>query len=117
MLSLLNFRDFCCGNREEARKAFEKSTKGKVWFFFAVAGIHVTCWLCNYLQAGILDKYFYTHAKPMEVFQMIYEKALIRFVDFWVDAKPKSIMDYSEVSKEYQRRLKDQVSAGNYIFI
>lgn len=93
-----NLLNFCCGNKAKAQECFDKATKGKVWFFFAVAGIHITCWLCDYLTNGMLNKYFYTQAKPMEVFQRIYEKALIKFVDFWVESKPMSIMDYSEVS-------------------
>ena len=97
LLSLQNFLDFCCNNNN-AEQAFNKSTKGKVWFFFAVAGIHITCWLCDYLKEDILNKYFYGDENPMIVFQKIYEKGLIKFVDFWVDSKPVSIMDYSEVS-------------------
>jgi len=34
----------------------------------------------------------------MEVFQQLYEKALIKFVDFWIESKPKSIMNYNEIS-------------------
>ncbi len=98
MLGLINIHDFCRTHKEEAARLLELGTKGKVWFFFAVTGIHLTCWLCEFLQEGVMDTCFYRPGEVADIFQDVYRWAFVRFGKFWVDAKPVNLMDYGRIS-------------------
>jgi len=99
MFGLINLVTFCEKYPEDAMRIFKVATLGKVWFFYSVVGIHITCWLCEYLRSGIMDTYFYKAQKEfMEIYDEIYRKVFVEFGDYWIKSNPKSIMDYSNIS-------------------
>lgn len=86
-------------------------------YFFAIVGINLTSMAYKLLESGAARNHFYNQPRlTMEVFHQFYCYLFFEFDRYWVDCKPKSIMDFSWIQKKFDENIRKLLASDNCCF-
>ena len=110
ILGLDNLLYFAREYRDTARHLLSHSHHPLHGYTFAIVGINLTSMAYTLLKSGVARTHFYNlsnvHNFPtIETFHQFYCYLFFEFDRYWVDSKPKSIMDFSEIQKKFENNI------------
>lgn len=118
MLGLVQLWYFVTIYPDVARHVYSHSIHPVSGYPFAIVGISLTSTLRDLLQSGRLRYHFYNvclAAPKLEHFHEAYCYLFYQFDKFWCADKPKDIMEFGRVSKEFKAMSESQLRKLEFV--
>ncbi|CAG0885083.1 unnamed protein product [Darwinula stevensoni] len=99
-----------CG--EEAQKLLLHSHHPSYGYSFAIMGINMTDLCLQLLRDGTARTHFFNENSSIPTeqdFHHFYACVFIQFDSFWIDSKPDSIMNFSDIRTRFEMQLRRQL--------
>ncbi|XP_053695273.1 ELMO domain-containing protein 2 [Sabethes cyaneus] len=117
MLGLENLLYFASEYNGTARHLLSHSHHPTRGYFFAIVGINLTSMAYHLLQSGAARNHFYNQPRlTMDTFHQFYCYLYFEFDRYWVECRPKSIMDFSWVQKKFDENIGKLLSSDSCCF-
>uniref|UniRef100_A0A182VYW3 ELMO domain-containing protein n=1 Tax=Anopheles minimus TaxID=112268 RepID=A0A182VYW3_9DIPT len=91
-----------------ARHLLSHSHHPKHGYFFAIVGINLTSMAYHLLKSGSARTHFYNHPQhhlTVETFHQFYCYLFYEFDRYWVECKPKNIMDFNHIQRRFEENI------------
>lgn len=119
LLGLENLLYFAEEYNEAARRVLLHSLHPVHGYTFAIVGINLTSMAYNLLQNGTAKTHLYnlrTRNISMKHFHRFYCYLFYEFDKFWMQSKPKSLMEFSEIHDRFLNSIKNSLSDDQTVF-
>ncbi|XP_055541793.1 ELMO domain-containing protein 2 isoform X2 [Wyeomyia smithii] len=117
MLGLDNLVFFSREYNGTARHLLSHSHHPTRGYFFAIVGINLTSMAYHLLTSGAARNHFYNQPRlTMDAFHQFYCYLFFEFDRYWVECKPKSIMDFSWIQKKFDENIRKLLSNNSCCF-
>ncbi|XP_033743760.1 ELMO domain-containing protein 2-like [Pecten maximus] len=117
VLGLYQLLYFAVKHSDQCRRILSRSKHPTYWYPYAVVGINLTKAIYELLQSGALRTHFYNISKGqpfLHDFHEVYCYMLFEFDKFWINSKPKDIMEFGRLQGKFKKlvlsKLKDDPS-------
>lgn len=106
ILGLENLVFFAREYNGAARHLLSHSHHPTHGYFMAIVGINLTSMAYDLLKSGIARTHFYNQPRlTIDTFHHFYCYLFFEFDRYWVECKPKSIMDFSWIQKKFEENI------------
>ncbi|XP_006819118.1 ELMO domain-containing protein 2-like [Saccoglossus kowalevskii] len=108
MLGLNNLLFFSSQFNAEAKQTLSHSHHPKFGYSFAIVGINITNMAYTLMLNGTLRVHFYNLKQDMPNmtdFHRVYCYLLFEFDKFWLQSKPKDVMEFSRLRDKFQKKI------------
>ncbi|XP_060083462.1 ELMO domain-containing protein 2-like [Ylistrum balloti] len=112
ILGLYQLLYFAVEHSEQCQRILSRSHHPTYWYPYAVVGINMTKVAYELLQSGALRTHFYNTSKDqpfLQDFHEVYCYMLFEFDKFWIDSKPKDIMEFGRLQGKFRKRVLDKL--------
>lgn len=119
LLGLENLLYFAEEYNEAARHVLSHSMHPNYGYTFAIVGINLTSMAYNLLQDGSAKTHFYnlkTKLLRIKHFHRMYSYLFYEFDKFWVECKPTSLMEFSNIHAQFLSHISTQLRDDRTIF-
>ncbi|XP_075254152.1 ELMO domain-containing protein 2-like [Convolutriloba macropyga] len=111
MLGLSNLVYFATNHPESAKQLLIRSHNPTIGCSVAITGIDLTNLCYQFLLFGTLKYVFYYQEGDitcdLATYQETFAKVFQCFDSFWIESKPESIMDYGNIRRAFEERLRE----------
>ncbi|XP_055607541.1 ELMO domain-containing protein 2 [Uranotaenia lowii] len=117
MLGLDNLVYFAQQYNGTARHLLSHSHHPLHGYFFAIVGINLTSMAYHLLKSGEAKTHFYNQQRlSIESFHQFYCYLFYEFDRYWIECKPKSIMDFSWIQKRFEENIRKLLASDTCCF-
>lgn len=119
MLGLENLLAFASEYSDAASHVLSHSHHPIYGYAFAIVGINLTSLAWTLLKEGQAKTYFYNSCRGLpdiSVFHHFYSYLFYEFDKYWVECKPKDIMEFSNIKDNFEANLRGALQDPNAIF-
>ncbi|KAK9504453.1 hypothetical protein O3M35_010779 [Rhynocoris fuscipes] len=119
LLGLDNLVFFAEEYTEAARHVLSHSQHPQFGYSFAIVGINITSMAYNLLKDGAAKTHVYNTCKSvpsMRIFHQFYCYLFYEFDRFWIESKPKNVMQFSYIRNEFENNIRDSLSNQSTVF-
>lgn len=119
LLGLENLLYFARDYNGAARHVLSHSMHPIHGYTFAIVGINLTSMAYNLLQNGAAKTHFYnlsTQCLSLKHFHRLYCYLFYEFDKFWMECKPNSIMEFSNIHARFLSHVLDKLNDDRTIF-
>ncbi|XP_055644862.1 ELMO domain-containing protein 2 [Toxorhynchites rutilus septentrionalis] len=114
LLGLDNLVFLATEYKETTRHLLSHSHHPTHGYFFAIVGINITSMAYHLLKSGIARTHFYNQSSlDIDAFHKFYCYLFFEFDRYWVECKPKSIMDFSWIQKKFEQNIRKLLSSDS----
>lgn len=109
MLGLENLYFFASEYKGAALHVLSHSHHPLYGYEFAIVGINLTCMAWQLLRDGDAKTYIYNTSKSLpslRVFHQFYSYLFYEFDRYWIECKPKNIMEFSSIKEKFERNIR-----------
>lgn len=109
MLGLENLLFFATEYRSPAQHVLSHSMHPTYGYCFAIVGINLTSMAWSMLRDGSAKTYFYNTSRSLptiRLFHSFYSYLFYEFDRFWIECKPRDIMEFSTVRDKFEKNLR-----------
>lgn len=109
LLGLENLLFFTTEYKGPASHVLSHSRHPVYGYAFAIVGINLTSMAWQLLRDGDAKTYVYNVSKSlptMRLFHQLYSYLFYEFDRYWVECKPKDIMEFSNIKEKFERNIK-----------
>lgn len=109
MLGLENLLFFVTEYRSPAQHVLSHSQHPTSGYCFAIVGINLTSMAWSLLRDGSAKTYIYNTSRSLptiRLFHSFYSYLFYEFDRFWVECKPKDIMEFSSVRDKFEKNIR-----------
>ncbi|XP_066261587.1 ELMO domain-containing protein 2 [Euwallacea similis] len=109
MLGLENLLFFTTEYRAPAQHVLSHSMHPIHGYCFAIVGINLTSMAWMLLRDGSAKTYFYNISRSVptiRLFHSFYSYLFYEFDRFWLQSKPKNIMEFSSVKDKFEKKIR-----------
>lgn len=119
MLGLDNLVYFASKYTHLARRALSRSMHPIHGYAFAIVGINLTSMALGLVVDGSAKTHFYNKrsAPEYEDFNEFYCYLFWEFDKFWLNAKPKDLMEFAIHHKQFEIKIRQQLEKSNTVFL
>ncbi|KAK5583875.1 hypothetical protein RB653_005479 [Dictyostelium firmibasis] len=104
ILGLDNLIYLSTKHSNEAREIL-KNSNSKCCYPFAITGINITALVLNLIDKPHFKIYFFKNGSTLDQFNELYSLVFISFDRFYQSKKPKSIMEFNTIKKEFEIKI------------
>lgn len=119
LLGLENLLYFAEEYTEAARHVLSHSIHPVYGYTFAIVGINLTSMAYNLLQNGAAKTHLYnlkTQHLSLKHFHRLYCYLFYEFDKFWVECKPESLMEFSNIHARFLSDISNQLYDDRTVF-
>lgn len=117
ILGLDNLVFFAREYNGAARHLLSHSRHPTHGYFMAIVGINLTSMAYHLLKSGVARTHFYNqHRLSIDTFHHFYCYLFFEFDRYWVECKPKSIMDFSWIQKKFEENIRKLLASDSCCF-
>lgn len=117
ILGLDNLVFFASEYNGAARHLLSHSHHPTHGYFLAIVGINLTSMAYHLLKSGVARTHFYNQPRlSIETFHHFYCYLFFEFDRYWVECKPKSIMDFSWIQKKFEDNIRKLLASDSCSF-
>lgn len=119
LLGLENLLYFSTEYKAAACHVLSHSRHPSYGYAFAIVGINLTSMAWNLLKDGDAKTYFYNTSKDfpaLKHFHQFYSYLFYEFDQFWIECKPRNIMEFSSIRERFERVIRSQLSDPTGVF-
>lgn len=119
MLGLENLLYFAEEYPGAARHVYSHSVHPTYGYAFAIVGINLTSMLYNLLKDGSAKTHVYNACKSLpsiRVFHQLYSYLFYEFDKFWIESKPKDVMQFSYIRDQFETNIRDILKNPSTVF-
>ncbi|KAJ8916572.1 hypothetical protein NQ315_000216 [Exocentrus adspersus] len=119
MLGLENLLFFSSEYQAPARHVLSHSHHPVYGYCFAIVGINLTSLAWQMLRDGSAKTYVYNTSKSLpsvRLFHQFYSYLFYEFDRFWVECKPRDIMEFSSIKDRFESNIRTSLQDGNTTF-
>lgn len=117
MLGLENLLFFAEEYNGTAKHVLSHSHHPKHGYFFAIVGINLTSMAYHLLKSGVARTHFYNQSQmSVDVFHHFYCYLFFEFDRYWIECKPKNIMDFSWIQKRFEENIRHMLTSDSCCF-
>ncbi|KAL1399868.1 hypothetical protein pipiens_007885 [Culex pipiens pipiens] len=117
ILGLDNLLYFAQEYNGTARHLLSHSHHPTHGYFFAIVGINLTSMAYHLLKSGAARIHFYNQPRlTVDMFHQFYCYLFFEFDRYWVECKPKSIMDFSWIQKNFEENVRKMLTNDSCSF-
>lgn len=112
LLGLENLLFFATEYRSAACHVLAHSRHPIYGYAFAIVGINLTSMAYHLLKSGDAKTYFYNTAKDeptLTHFHQFYSYLFYEFDQYWIECKPRNIMEFSCIKEKFENNIKLQL--------
>ncbi|XP_030754901.1 ELMO domain-containing protein 2 [Sitophilus oryzae] len=109
LLGLENLLYFSTEYKSSAHHVLSHSFHPTYGYCFAIVGINLTSMAWSLLRDGSAKTYFYNTSKSLptiRLFHSFYSYLFYEFDRFWVESKPRDIMEFSNVKNKFEQKIR-----------
>ncbi|KAF4520038.1 hypothetical protein B566_EDAN008325 [Ephemera danica] len=109
LLGLENLLFFASEYRSASARVLQHSHHPQYGYAFAVVGINITSMAYGLLKDGAAKTHVFnvSHSLPnMRLFHQLYSYLFYEFDKFWVDEKPRDIMEFASVRDKFEHNVR-----------
>lgn len=119
MLGLDNLVYFASKYTNLARSALSHSTHPIHGYAFAIVGINLTSMALGLVVDGSSKTHFYNkrNAPEYEDFNEFYCYLFWQFDKFWLDAKPKDLMEFAIHREKFEKAIRKKLEKSDTVFL
>ncbi|KAG8237659.1 hypothetical protein J437_LFUL017553 [Ladona fulva] len=113
LLGLENLIFFAREYPKAARHVLSHSRHPNYGFVYAIVGINITSMAYYLLRNGTAKTHVYNACNgipSLKLFHIMYSYLFFEFDKFWINEKPKNVMQFSIVREKYEKGLKDSLA-------
>ncbi|XP_071445021.1 ELMO domain-containing protein 2 [Hetaerina americana] len=118
LLGLENLLFFASEYPKVAQHVLSHSKHPNYGFVYAVVGINITSMAYYLLRNGTAKTHVYNACScvpTLKLFHTMYSYLFFEFDKFWINEKPKNVMQFSIVRDKYEKNLKERLLDPNGI--
>ncbi|KAN0052710.1 hypothetical protein ACTA71_006814 [Dictyostelium dimigraforme] len=104
ILGLDNLIYLSTQHSDDAREIL-KNSNSKCCYPFAITGINITALILNLIDKPHFKIYFFKNGSTLSQFNELYSLVFTSFDRFYQSKKPKSIMEFNTIKKEFETRI------------
>lgn len=117
LLGLENLIFFAREYNGTARHLLSHSHHPTHGYFFAIVGINLTSMAYHLLKSGAARSHFYNQPRlTIDTFHQFYCYLFYEFDRYWVECKPKNIMDFSWIQKKFEDNIRKLLATDTCCF-
>lgn len=119
LLGLDNLVFFAEEYGEAAKHVLSHSLHPQFGYSFAIVGINITSMAYDLLKDGAAKTHIYNICKSMpsmRIFHQFYSYLFYEFDRFWIESKPKDVMQFSFIRDEFENNIRDSLSNQSTVF-
>lgn len=119
LLGLENLLFFATEYSTAASHVYSHSRHPLYGYAFAIVGINMTSMAYHLLKEGTAKTYFYSTAGntlTVQHFHKFYSYLFYEFDSFWMECKPKNIMEFSSVKERFEKYVKSHLQDPDVTF-
>lgn len=119
MLGLENLLFFATEYRNPAQHVLSHSHHPVYGYCFAIVGINLTSMAWILLKNGDAKTYIYNVSKSLptiRLFHQFYSYLFYEFDRFWLECKPKDIMEFSNIKDRFEMNIRQSLQDPNTTF-
>lgn len=119
MLGLENLLYFAEEYPSAARHVHLHSIHPIYGYAFAIVGINLTSLLYNLLKDGTAKTHVYNACKSLpsiRVFHQLYSYLFYEFDKFWIESKPKDVMQFNYIRDQFESNIRDILKNPSTVF-
>ncbi|CAG9770011.1 unnamed protein product [Ceutorhynchus assimilis] len=112
MLGLENLLFFATEYKAPAQHVLSHSMHPTYGYCFAIVGINLTSMALSLLRDGSAKTYLYNASRSLptiRLFHYFYSFLFYEFDRFWMECKPKDIMEFSSVRDKFEKNLRNSL--------
>ncbi|XP_665799.1 MGC69076 protein [Cryptosporidium hominis TU502] len=119
ILALICLLYFSLAHPFESKLIHRESSNSKYWYSFAVTGINITSWLRDWLNQRdhrIIPFFYKTEndVNMLFIFCELFSFIFLKFHSFWMERKPKNILEFPIIAQIFKQRIKFPLSDKMY---
>ncbi|XP_019878399.1 ELMO domain-containing protein 2 [Aethina tumida] len=119
MLGLENLLFFATEYNGPAQHVLSHSHHPIHGYCFAIVGINLTSMAWVLLKDGEAKTYFYNTSRSlptMRLFHQFYSYLFYEFDRFWIECKPKNIMEFSSIKSKFETNVRQNLQDPTSVF-
>lgn len=119
LLGLENLLYFAEEYNAAARHVLSHSTHPMHGYTFAIVGINLTSMAYNLMQNGAAKTHLYNLKAPylsLKHFHRLYCYLFYEFDKFWLECKPISLMEFSNIHAQFLSDITNQLNDDQTVF-
>ncbi|XP_022909483.1 ELMO domain-containing protein 2 [Onthophagus taurus] len=119
ILGLDNLLFFATEYNGPALHVLSHANHPKHGYCFAIVGINLTYMAWKLLKSGDAKTYFYNVSKTLptiRLFHQFYSYLFYEFDRYWIECKPKNMMEFSSISEKFENNIKESLSDNSSVF-
>lgn len=119
ILGLENLLYFAEEYNGAARHVLSHSIHPVYGYTYAIVGINLTSMAYNLVQNGLAKTHLYnlkTRHLSVKHFHRLYSYLFYEFDKFWVECKPTSLMEFSNIYNRFLNEISTQLSDDQTVF-
>ncbi|KAK9692462.1 Aldehyde dehydrogenase family [Popillia japonica] len=119
LLGLENLLFFATEYKTVAAHVLSHSNHPLYGYFFAIVGINLTSMAWKLLKSGDAKTYIYNVSKSLptiRLFHQFYSYLFYEFDKYWLDCRPKNMMEFPNISEKFERNIKISLNDPTSVF-
>lgn len=119
MLGLENLIYFAEEYPAAATHVLSHSMHPRYGYTFAIVGINLTSMALRLLQDGSAKTHIFNSSKTLptiRAFHQFYCYLFYEFDGFWIESKPKTIMEFSAIQKKFEKNIREALADPTTVF-
>ncbi|XP_056645412.1 ELMO domain-containing protein 2 [Diorhabda sublineata] len=119
LLGLENLLFFASVHRSAAQHVLSHSYHPKHGYCFAIVGINLTSLAWSLLKEGSAKTYVYNNCiniPSITLFHHFYSYLFYEFDRFWMECRPKNIMEFSNIKNKFENNIRSSLQDSNTDF-
>lgn len=119
LLGLENLLFFATEFRTPAQHVLSHSHHPVHGYCFAIVGINLTSLAWVLLRDGSAKSYIYNTSRSLpslRLFHQFYSYLFYEFDRFWLESKPKDIMEFSNIKNKFENNIRISLKDSNTVF-
>ncbi|XP_067010435.1 ELMO domain-containing protein 2 [Anabrus simplex] len=119
LLGLENLLYFAQEYSDAASHVLSHSHHPQYGYAFAIVGINLTSMAYHLLKDGTAKSHFYNVSRGLpsiKTFHQFYCYLFYEFDRFWIEAKPKNVMDFTFIKDKFERSIRSCLANPSTVF-
>lgn len=119
LLGLENLLYFSTEYKNAATHVLSHSHHPVFGYAFAIVGINLTSMAWQLLKTGDAKTYVYNMSKNLptiNIFHQFYSYLFYEFDKYWIECKPKNIMEFSNIKEKFEVNIKTSLQDPSALF-
>ncbi|EEZ97357.1 ELMO domain-containing protein 2 [Tribolium castaneum] len=119
LLGLENLLAFASDYQDAATYVLSHSHHPHYGYAFAIVGINLTSLAWTLLKQGDAKTYFFNMVKSapsLKLFHQFYSYLFYEFDKYWIECKPKDIMEFSTIKDNFEINVRNALQDPNAVF-